>query len=719
LDGGAGEDAPKASDKKGAGKRGSIRKKEKVEETPGTTPLEDHGRMKALEATLADLTKRFGEGTVVRLGDASHLAVEVVPSGSLTVDIATGVGGIPRGRITEIYGPESSGKTTLCLHVICQAQKRGGLCAFVDMEHALDPAYAERIGVNVDTLYISQPDTGEQALEITEMLVRSGALDVIVLDSVAALVPRAEIEGEMGDSFVGLQARLMSQALRKLSGAIKQSNVAVMFTNQLREKVGVMFGCFNYTARVTLADGSQMKIGKIVNQKLDVEVLSYNVQTRQFEPRRIKNWFNNGNAESFLQFTVDSNEGRGRHEFACTPNHLLLTEEGYRPAGELEVGDQLITRVKHYLTPGHEQVVFGSILGDGGMRYASDYNVQLRIGHGAEQDEYCLWKKSLFNGLVTYEARNSKGGISFDTIPMIELSRLYAMGYRDGKKDPTPELIDQLSPLAAAIWYMDDGTFDKGRGNRCSICCAGLPREKQELLVEWFNRQGIYPTLSARGHIMFTISETSKFHEMIAPYVHPSMQYKLMPAYRGRFIDFTLDPCEHDEPVPMPILDIHVKPPTRSMRRFDIEVEGNHCYVVDGCVVHNSPETTSGGRALKFYASMRLDIRRIQGIKRGEETVGNRTKVRVTKNKVAAPFREAEFDIMFFEGGVSKTGEIVDLGVELGIIEKRGAFFRYNDGLLGQGRESAKAFLAQNPAVMDEIEDAIRAHFGLPPVMLR
>ncbi|MBI5667515.1 MAG: recombinase RecA [Chloroflexi bacterium] len=333
--------------------------------------MEDHGRVKALEATLNDLTKRFGDGTIVRLGDATHMAVEVIPSGSLTTDIALGVGGIPRGRITEIYGPESSGKTTLCLHVIAEAQKRGGLCAFVDMEHALDPSYAERIGVNVDTLYVSQPDTGEQALEITESLVRSGALDVIVVDSVAALVPRAEIEGEMGDSFVGLQARLMSQALRKLSGAIKQSNVAVLFTNQLREKIGVMFG---------------------------------------------------------------------------------------------------------------------------------------------------------------------------------------------------------------------------------------------------------------------------------------------------------------------------------------------------------SPETTAGGRALKFYASVRLDIRRIQSIKQGGESIGNRVKVRVTKNKVAAPFREAEFDMMFYEGGISKAGEIVDLGVELGIIDKRGAFFRYNDGLLGQGREAAKTFLIQNPAVCNEIEDAIRVHYGLPTV---
>jgi recombination protein RecA len=204
--------------------------------------MPDDGRLASLDKTLKELTKRFGDGAIMRLGEASHLHVEVIPTGALSLDIATGVGGIPRGRVTEIYGPESSGKTTLCLHVISQAQRLGGICAFIDMEHALDPVYAEQIGVNIGELYISQPDTGEQALEIAEALVRSGAIDVIVLDSVAALVPRAEIEGEMGDSHVGLQARLMSQALRKLSGAIKQSNTAMIFTNQLRMKIGVMFG---------------------------------------------------------------------------------------------------------------------------------------------------------------------------------------------------------------------------------------------------------------------------------------------------------------------------------------------------------------------------------------------------------------------------------------------------------------------------------------------
>ncbi|QPC85285.1 recombinase RecA [Phototrophicus methaneseepsis] len=329
----------------------------------------DEGRIKALDAALTDITKRYGDGTIIRLGDAAHMQVDVIPSGSLGLDIAIGVGGIPRGRITEIYGPESSGKTTLCLHVIAEAQKRGGLCAFIDMEHALDPQYASRIGVDIERLYVTQPDTGEQALEIAETLVRSGALDVIVVDSVAALVPRAEIEGEMGDSHVGLQARLMSQALRKLSGIVKQSGLCLLFTNQLREKIGVMFG---------------------------------------------------------------------------------------------------------------------------------------------------------------------------------------------------------------------------------------------------------------------------------------------------------------------------------------------------------NPETQPGGRALKFYSSVRLDIRRTQSIKSGGDVVGNRTKIKVKKNKVAAPFREAEFDIMFFENGISKTGEIVDLGEQLGLVEKRGAFYRYNDELIGQGRENAKQFLMENPNIAMEIEDAIRRHYELP-----
>ena len=211
-------------------------RKSKNEET------QDDGRRAVLDKAVGDIIKRYGDGSIMRLGDAHHMDTEAIPTGSLSLDIALGVGGVPRGRITEIYGPESSGKTTLCQHIIAESQRMGGTAAFIDMEHALDPVYAARVGVDVDNLLVSQPDIGEQALEITETLVRSGAVDVVVIDSVAALVPRSELEGDMGDPTMGVHARLMSQALRKLSGAINQTKTTVIFTNQLRQKIGVMFG---------------------------------------------------------------------------------------------------------------------------------------------------------------------------------------------------------------------------------------------------------------------------------------------------------------------------------------------------------------------------------------------------------------------------------------------------------------------------------------------
>jgi recombination protein RecA len=213
-----------------------------AEELAASNNHVDGAKRAVLDKAIGDILKRYGDGSIVRLGEAQHMQTESYPTGSLSLDIALGVGGVPRGRVTEIYGPESSGKTTICQHIIAEVQKMGGVAAFVDMEHALDPVYAARVGVDIDNLLVAQPDTGEQALEITETLVRSGGVDIVVIDSVAALVPRSEIEGDMGDATMGVQARLMSQALRKLSGAINQTKTTVIFTNQLRQKIGVMFG---------------------------------------------------------------------------------------------------------------------------------------------------------------------------------------------------------------------------------------------------------------------------------------------------------------------------------------------------------------------------------------------------------------------------------------------------------------------------------------------
>lgn len=256
--------------------------------TPPSQPFQSssnmsEGRQAMLDKALGDIIKRYGEGSIMRMGEATHLAVEAIPTGSLSLDIALGVGGIPRGRITEIFGPESSGKTTLCLHLVAEAQKMGGTAAYVDMEHALDPTYASRLGVNIEDLLVSQPDMGEQALEITETLVRSGAVDIVVIDSVAALVPRSEIEGDMGDATMGMQARLMSQALRKLSGAINQTKTAVVFTNQLRQKIGVMFGNPETTPgglALKFYTSVRLDIRRIQSIKVGAEIIGNRVRVR-------------------------------------------------------------------------------------------------------------------------------------------------------------------------------------------------------------------------------------------------------------------------------------------------------------------------------------------------------------------------------------------------------------------------------------------------------
>src|SRR5918995_159297 len=260
-------------------------------------------RDQALQAAVTQIEKEFGQGALMRLGDGA-VEVETISTGALSLDLALGVGGVPRGRIVEIFGPESSGKTTLIYHIIAEAQARGGVCAFVDTEHAIDPVYARKIGVNTEELLVSQPDYGEQALEIVDVLVRSGAVDVVAVDSVAALTPRVELEGQMGGTQVGLQARLMSQALRKLAGNLSRANTICLFTNQIREKIGVMFGCFHADARVVLADGSTEKISKIVNQRMPVKVMSMDPETGEISPRRIVEYYDNGETDEWLRFEV-------------------------------------------------------------------------------------------------------------------------------------------------------------------------------------------------------------------------------------------------------------------------------------------------------------------------------------------------------------------------------------------------------------------------------
>ena len=687
-----------------------------------------------LNGALTQIERQFGKGSVMRMGDeGARVEVDAIPTGALSLDLALGIGGMPRGRIVEVYGPESSGKTTLVYHVIAEAQKLGGVCAFIDAEHAMDPLYAQRIGVDIDELLVSQPDYGEQALEIADMLVRSGAVDLVAVDSVAALTPRSELEGQMGDQTVGLQARMMSQAMRKLAGNLNRTQTLCLFVNQIREKVGVMFGCFHYDARVVLADGSTEKIGKIVNQRMPVEVMSMDSETGVITPRPVVEWYENGETDEWLQFEVEAGGGSGRRKFACTPNHVILTPEGERQAWEIDEGDEVLVATQQYaLSEDQLKLITGSLLGDGSLRYASAHNTSFRVGHGERQREYCEWKQSMLAPFAHSMGRTGTG-IGFDTIPMRQLATLRDAVYSaEGRRTAPSSLIAELDERAIAAWYCDDGTFGGsykrwGHG-KATICVAGFAQEDRERLAARCDQLGMgRPTLS--GHnLLFSGDRARRFQERIAPYVHPSLDYKLYPDLRGQFAwdspakgDYRSDLKSRTSlrPVGMKVMRKYAKPPTpvehdrpSRRKRYDLQVEGNHTYLVDHVVVHNSPETQPGGRALKFYSSQRLDIRRIETLKDGTEAIGNRVRVKVVKNKVAAPFRQAEFDIEFGTG-ISTEGCILDLGIEHNVVTKSGSFFSYGDERLGQGRNNAKNFLGEHPETAKEIEAKIYSALGL------
>jgi recombination protein RecA len=489
----------------------------------------------------------------------------------------------------------------------------------------------------------------------------------------------------------------------------------------------------SYETRVTLADGTQEKIGKIVNQRLDVEVLSYDPDSGEIVPRRIVNWFDNGRAERFLQFTVAKSGGNGRAQFAATENHLIQTPGGYRPAGELLPGDRVITAEPKLLSDQQTQVILGSLMGDGNLspNLRGRTGTRFRLGHSAKQAAYLDWKVSMLGNIGCSRRTNAKGAVFADFTPLPELAELHDVVYfGDGKKHLSWEYLKALTPLALAVWYADDGSFTvkskgvqertQGGSGRITICVEAMSPGSRDRVTEYLrDTYGLDVKLVKSGArqmavLVFTTAASAKFQKLVAPYMHPSMEYKLLPAFRAKFAVEPVFAAPEMRPQPARILDIHVKPPTRSMSRFDIEVEGGHNYFVDGVMVHNSPETTTGGKALKFYASVRIDVRRIETLKDGNEAVGNRTKAKIVKNKMAPPFKIAEFDILYGIG-ISREGGLIDLGVEQSIVRKSGAWYTYEGDQLGQGKENARNYLRENPDIANEIEKKIKEKLGIGP----
>jgi recombination protein RecA len=487
-----------------------------------------------------------------------------------------------------------------------------------------------------------------------------------------------------------------------------------------------MFGCFSANTRVVLADGSKEKIGKIVNQRLPLEVMSMDPETGTIAPRRIVNWFRNGTTNEWLHFEVAAAGGSGRRKFTCTANHTIFTPAGECAAGDLEVGDEVLVAVKHYsLSPDQQQLILGGVLGDGALRRVSDHNVAFRVGHGAKQQDYLAWKHEMLAPFA-HDIAPTGAGYGFDTIAMHQLAPLHQAVYAGsgGKSAVTEDVVDRLDARAIAVWYADDGTFggnhERWGHGKAEICAKSLSRDHRELLARRCERLGMgLPTVTERG-LLFSGERTRAFHERIASFIHPSLAYKLHPDLRGRF---HWQPDSSDahlngtrlasrttlRPAPMRVTSKVAKPALpRQRTRFDLEIESNHTYLVDNVVVHNSPETTPGGRALKFYASVRLDIRRIETLKDGAEAFGNRVRVKVVKNKVAPPFKQAEFDIIYGTG-VSWEGSVLDVAIDRKIVQKSGSYFSFGDERLGQGRHNATAFLREHPDVVQQILARIQA----------
>ena len=765
-------------------------------------------REKALELAMAQIEKAHGKGSVMRLGDEVRQPISVIPTGSIALDVALGIGGLPRGRIIEIYGPESSGKTTVALHAVANAQAAGGIAAFIDAEHALDPDYAKKLGVDTDSLLVSQPDTGEQALEIADMLIRSGALDIIVIDSVAALVPRAEIEGEMGDSHVGLQARLMSQALRKLTGALSNSGTTAIFINQLREKIGVMFGSpetttggkalkFYASVRLdvrrieTLKDGTDA-VGnrtrcKVVKNKCLAE------GTRIFDPvtgtthriedvvdgrkqihvvaaakdgtlhvRPVMSWFDQG-----TQDVIGLRIAGGATVWA-TPDHKVLTEYGWRQAGELRKGDR-VAQPRRFdgfgssapISADHARLL-GYLIGDGyvgGKTPVNFINVQQALIDDVTRIAATL-------GCAAYP----QGPISL------------AIAHRPGERNGVLDLCRQAGIHGKFAWEktIPNWFFEPG-------IAADIVANLLFGLLEsdgWVSREqtgalrvGYATTSEQLAHqihwLLLRFGIVSTIRDYDPTQKRPGIVNGRRVQSKRRVFEVRVSGMENiaafAESVPMwgprGIALIQAIPEAMQGRRRGSQATYLAAEMADavlnylderGVTAREAAAMIGAGsgnprggmkqvlgasrlrrdrvQALadalddKFlhdvlaeelrYSVIRevLPTRRVRTFDLEVEELHNLVAEGVVVHNCSPPFKQAEFDILYGKG-ISKEGSLIDMGVEQGFIRKSGSWFTYEGEQLGQGKENARTFLLENVDVANEIEKKIKEKLGIGAVV--
>ena len=664
---------------------------------------------------LSLLNKKFGDGAVMTFNDTAIKKVEAISTGSLSLDLALGVGGLPLGRAVEIYGPESSGKSTICMQVCAQAQKQGYNVAYLDLENAFDPIYAKNLGIDLNNMLFSQPASGEEAFQIMETLLKEKLVNVIIFDSIAAARTNAEVNGEVGDNFIGRQAKLMSDGLKKITPLANAANCLCIFTNQLRMKIGVMFGCFTYNTRVCLADGTTEKIGKMVNSDKEYFVKSYNLETKKIENKKVIRKYNNGEFLERFKVTAKKLKGNGIAKITVADDHTFITPNGEKHLSELKVNDRIYVSSLDFKNDMLESFIIGSILGDGGIKsLKSKLSHRLAFTHSLTQGEYCDWKYNLLpDWFISCKYITKKGLHGFETINLPHLNKYITC---KKKKDCrlTQEFIDNITPFALAIWYLDDGTFSGnyeryGHG-KSTISAKHLTDEDLLLVANRIEELGFpRPTITKSKRLLWSGKNNEAFQTKIASYVPSCMKYKINPRIAVSGDSLPKIETELFETVAeSEILTIEkLTTNTRSPFKYDLQIEDNSNYFVDNILVHNSPETTPGGEAMKFYASVRMRISRvIKPIEGKGEAIGNETKVKIVKNKVAPPFREAVFDIIYNKG-VDVDKEILDMAVRFGFIQKAGAWFKYGEEKF-QGKNGVAEWLAENPETKEKLLNNIK-----------
>lgn len=669
-----------------------------------------------------EFEKIFGKKSIKSANEYDK-NIKVQRFNSIGLDKASGVGGLPFGRIVEIVGWESSGKTTICLEILAQYLKDNPdkYASFIDAEHSLDKAYAEKVGVDLNRLKISEPMTAEQGLDMTVKMVESGLFKVIVVDSLAALIPKDVIESGMEAQKMGLQARVVGKGIEKLFALVEKNDVLLVIPNQFREKIGVMFGCLHYDNTLLFDDGRAIPIGEVVNKKIKGNVFTFNEKTGKIESKPIVNWHNNGQVskkEDFISILTDSLDARGRYGITCTTNHKLLTNAGWKEAKDLNINDKLISKYDSIFNGTFSDFLRGCIIGDSNLS-KNKAKVNIRI-QNSTQSEYLKWKlNKLSKYLIFKEFKTSRG------------TKYYASNYTSEfdiiKKDIINRdplfLLNNYSDLGMAIWYMDDGHYDNKKShNRIIISVKRFKNNVYVLdtivnkLKDIFNTEEIHYTLKD-GAIKFTKNSTIEVFKRIAKYIPNCMNYKLDSIFHNKYEEFELECIKEIKNYPVNILKI-TSGSSRKFRnkgKYDISVEGNHNYMVgspqNGIIVHNSPDVAKCGNTLKFYATIRMEVSRsttkLNSITDENDTkLGNLTKVKFLKNKVAPPFTSCEFYIRYNEG-IDRIKEIIDHGVSLNIIKKSGSFFSYKDDKLGQGEAQLRATLIDNPDLCEEIKQLI------------